>query len=341
MQAGAEMLGIRRFRRICTFATSALVPCLFASLTLLPAYPVHAQGRYFDVPAGVGAHDVAPVPKAGGPIYFTEQRTGRLGVLSPDNGKIDHIDLGRGSRPHGVIIGPDGAPWITDGGLNAIVRVDPITKQVRSWPLPAEAPSANLNTAAFDGAGRIWFTGQSGWYGRLNPVTGEIQVWKAPRGFGPYGITATQNGEIYFASLAGNYIAHVDTATGAATVIEPPTPQQGARRVVADTHGRIWVSYWNTGQVGRYDPSNGAWREWKMPGSAHAYAIWIDEHDHVWLSDWSTNALVRFDPASEQFTSFVSSHSGASVRQLAGRTGELWGAESGNDRLVMLPTQTQ
>ena len=27
--------------------------------------------------------------------------------------------------PHGVIVGPDGAPWITDGGLNAMVRVDP------------------------------------------------------------------------------------------------------------------------------------------------------------------------------------------------------------------------
>ncbi|HYA66442.1 MAG TPA: lyase, partial [Burkholderiaceae bacterium] len=221
---------------------------------------------------------------------------------------------------------------------NAIVRVDPQTKQVRKWPLPSEAAGANLNTAAFDSARRLWFTGQSGWYGRLDPVAGEIRVWKSPRGPGPYGITATPGGEIYYASLAGNYIAHVDTATGAATVIEPPTARQGARRLIADLRGQIWVSYWNTGQVGRYDPSTGAWREWKLPGSAQAYAIWVDDRGQVWLSDWTANALVRFDPTSEQFASFTSSRSGARVRELAGRAGEVWGAESGNDRLVLQPT---
>ncbi|HXW65757.1 MAG TPA: lyase [Burkholderiaceae bacterium] len=312
---------------------------LFVCVWFAPIWPVHAQAQYFDVPPGSGAHDVAPAQVAGGPVYFTEQRGGRLGVLTPADGKVEQIDLGQGSAPHGVIIGPDGAPWITDGGLNAIVRVDPKTKQVRRWPLPSEATGANLNTAAFDSAGQLWFTGQSGWYGRFDPVTEQVRVWKAPRGFGPYGITCTSAGQIYYASLAGNYIARIDTATGAATVIDPPTAHQGARRLATDTHGRIWVSYWNTGQVARYDPSDGAWREWKLPGAAaHAYAIWVDELDHVWLSEWSANALVRFDPVSETFASFVSSRDRAAVRQLAGRPGEVWGAESGNDRLVMEPT---
>jgi virginiamycin B lyase len=44
--------------------------------------------------------------------------------------------------------------------------------------LPAErTPYTNLNTAAFDGRGRIWFTGQNGIYGRLNPTTGDMEVW--------------------------------------------------------------------------------------------------------------------------------------------------------------------
>jgi virginiamycin B lyase len=297
-----------------------------------------AAERYFPVPAGSGAHDVAPVMAADGPVYFTAQRAGRLGVLTPANGKVELIDLGAGSAPHGVIIGPDAAPWITDGGRNAILRVDPVNHKVRSWPLPEEAASANLNTASFDLAGRIWFTGQSGFYGRLDPSTGSVQVWHAPRGFGPYGITTTPGGAVFYASLAGSYIAQIDPQSGAAQLIEPPTPHQGARRIVADARGRLWVSYWNTGQVACYDPATHAWREWKLPGAAHAYAIWIDESDRVWLTDWTANALVRFDPASERFDTFVSNHAGASIRQLAGRRGEVWGAESGNDRLVMWPT---
>lgn len=50
-----------------------------------------------------------------------------------------------------MIIGPGGAPWIADGGLNAIVRVDPASLEVRVFPLPAGRAGANLSTAVFDG----------------------------------------------------------------------------------------------------------------------------------------------------------------------------------------------
>src|SRR5215471_16843459 len=73
------------------------------------------------VPAGSHPHDVAPSAD-GRTIWYTAQALGQLGQLDPKMGKIHSIALGRGSAPHGVIIGPDGAPWITDGGLNAIVR---------------------------------------------------------------------------------------------------------------------------------------------------------------------------------------------------------------------------
>ncbi|MFI4952349.1 MAG: lyase [Burkholderiales bacterium] len=292
---------------------------------------------YFDVSRGAHPHDVAATPLPGGPVYYTAQSTGKIGMLDPKTGRFEETALGPRSAPHGVIVGPDGAAWITDGGQNAIVRFDPKSRQVKAWPLPRDAGGANLNTATFDKSGRIWFTGQSGVYGRLDPASGDMRVWKAPRGPGPYGITTTPGGEVYFASLAGSYIAHVDTKSGEATVIEPPTRAQGARRVWSDSRGRIWVSYWNTGQVGLYDPASRRWREWKLPGTAHTYSVWVDDKDKVWLTDWSTNAIVRFDPVSEKFDSFPSDRDQADVRQMLGRPGEAWGAESGLDRLVMVP----
>jgi len=294
-----------------------------------------ATATYFDVTPGAGPHDVAAAP-GGGPVFYTAQRSGRLGILDPATGKVDEVPLGRGSAPHGVIVGPDRAAWITDGGQNAIVRVDPATRQVKAWPLPPDSGYANLNTATFDAKGRVWFTGQSGVYGRLDPATGDMKVWKAPRGSGPYGITTTPRGDVYYASLAGNHIARIDVETGVATVIEPPTKGQGARRVWSDSKGRLWVSYWNSGQVGLYDPATRAWREWKLPGAAHAYAVWVDPQDQVWLTDWTENAIVRFDPATETFETFPSSKDRANVRQLLGRRGEAWGAESGTDRLVVI-----
>ena len=157
-----------------------------------------ANVRVFEVPPGSRPHDVAPAPD--GKVWYTGQRRGTLGILDPESGQIREVQLGQGSAPHGVIQGPDGAAWITDSGLNAMVRYDPRTDQVRVFSLPAEFPDSNLNTAAFDREGRIWFTGQTGVYGRLDPASGEMQVWRAPEGRGPYGIAATPSGRQLFHS---------------------------------------------------------------------------------------------------------------------------------------------
>ncbi|ACG77535.1 streptogramin lyase [Phenylobacterium zucineum HLK1] len=293
------------------------------------------QAQYFEVPKGGRPHDVAAAPD--GTVWYTAQRTGKLGILDPKTGRAEEVPLGEGSAPHGVIVGPDGAAWITDGGLNAIVRVDPKTRAVKAWKLPEDTGYANLNTAAFDGRGRIWFTGQTGFYGRLDPASGDMKVWKAPEGRGPYGITATPAGEIYYVSLAGSHLAKVDLESGAATVIEPPTPDQGARRVWSDSQGRLWISEWNSGQLSRYDPKAGAWKSWMPPGEKpRTYSVYVDETDKVWITDFAANAILRFDPATETFQSFPSDRPGANVRQMLGRPGEAWGAESGTDRLVVI-----
>lgn len=291
----------------------------------------------YDLPPGSRPHDVAPAPDGG--VWYTAQSAGALGWLDPENGETRHIGLGQGSAPHGVIVGPDGAPWITDGGLNAIVRVDPQSEAIQTFPLPPDSGYANLNTATFDNDGVLWFTGQRGVYGRLNPASGILEVFEAPGGSGPYGITTTPGGDVYYASLAGNHIARIDTESGKAVMVQPPTSDQGARRVWSDSQGRIWVSEWNAGQLALFDPATEAWREWRLPGQApQAYAVYVDDQDIVWLSDFGANALVRFDPADESFKTFALPSHNAAVRQMLGRPGEIWGAESGTDKLVVIRT---
>jgi virginiamycin B lyase len=317
-----------------------LTAALVALATAATAAQAEIEIRTYDVPARSGAHDIAPSPEPNGPVWYTAQRQGALGKLDPVTGRVEQIPLGANSAPHGVIVGPDGAPWVTDSGLNAIVRVDPKTHAVKSFPLPESRGYVNLNTAAFDGAGTLWFTGQNGVYGRVDPKNGDVQVWDAPRGRGPYGIAATPDGQIYYASLAGSHIARIDLATGAATMIQPPTEGQGARRVWSDSKGNIWVSEWNSGQVSRYDPKSNSWQMWKLPGERpRTYAVYVDENDIVWLSDFSANAMVRFDPETQTFQSFPSDRSGANVRQILGRKGEVWAPESGADRLVVYRTK--
>jgi len=296
--------------------------------------PLQFAMQEFALTRGQGPHDVAPARDGG--VWYTAQLSGELGWLDPKTGATKATKLGTGSAPHGVIVGPDGAPWITDGGLNAIVRVDPVTSEVKRYPLPANRPNASLNTAVFDRDGTLWFTGQNGVFGRLDTRSGAMTVSDAPRGPGPYGIAACPDGEVYFASLAGNYVGRIVKETGGTIVLTPPTSGQGARRVWCDSKSRVWVAEWNVGQLAVYDPAGNTWREWKMSGPRPmAYAVFVDEADTVWLTDWGANAIAHFDPATEAWTIHSHPQPNANVRQLLGRPGEVWGAMSGQDKLVV------
>jgi virginiamycin B lyase len=336
-------------RRRTLLAASFALP-LAAPLIAPRANPFSSHGAradeagfrvtYFPVEAGAGSRDVTEAPD--GTMLYLGQRNGTLGRLNPATGEWRSLKLGEGSAPHGVVIGPDRAAWITDGGQNAIARVDLGTDRVTLFPLPAGSARANLNTGVFAADGTYWFTGQNGIHGQLNPATGAMRVWQSPKGRGSYGITRTPAGEIWFVSLAGSYLGRIDQATGAVTVVEPPTPAQGARRVWSDSRGVLWVSEWNSGNVSAYDPATQRWRVWKLPGERpRAYSVYVDAADKVWLTDFPANSIVRFDPVTERFQGFPSDRPNANVRQMDGRrradgTIEAWGGESGNNRLVRI-----
>jgi virginiamycin B lyase len=326
----------------------ALGAAAIAAPTLLQ---IHSAGAAVPVPPGyrvtwfaaatpgsgrVGSRDVTAA--GDGTFWFCGQRNGTLNRLNPVDGTIRVVKFGNGAAPHGVVRGPDGAAWVTEGGQNAIARVDPADHGLRLWRLPERFANANLNTGVFDQRGRYWFTGQSGVYGRFDPHTEQMRVWEAPRGPGPYGITCTPQGTVWYVSLAGNHLAQIeDLDTGRVRIVEPPTPNQGARRVWSDRAGRLWISEWNSGNVSMHDPHDGSWKVWRLPGPRpRAYSVWVDPSDKVWLTDFAANAILRFDPTDESFLAFPSDHSGANVRQMDGVAGEAWGGESGTDRLVRI-----
>ena len=293
----------------------------------------------FELPKGSRPHDVAPAPD--GKIWYTAQRQGALGILDPVSGQVVQVPLGPESAPHGVIQGPDGMAWITDGGQNAIVRYNPANSKIDVWKLPADTGYTNLNTGAFDGKGVHWFTGQNGIYGRVNAASGKVEVWKDPKGRGPYGIATAPDGTVWYVSLAGSHLAKIDSASGEISVIEPPTPGAGLRRVWADSKGDLWITGWNSGELYRYRPSTRSWKTWKLPGAKpQAYAVYVDERDMVWVSDFGDNSTRVFDPRSETFTArYPGSGEGANVRQILGRKGEVMLPESGTERMMVVRTE--
>ena len=224
---------------------------------------------------------------------------------------------------------------MTDGGLNAIVRVDPDTSAFRGFRLPPSTGYANLNTATFDRRGILWFTGQSGIYGRLNPKTGAMRVFRAPVGTGRTGSRRRRKGRSSTPRSRGATSREINVRTGKATVIRPPTAGQGARRVWSNSKGRLWVSEWNAGQGRPLRPGHAEVARVGRPRACPALRR-LRRRQGLRLADRLRAERARaFRAGHGKFTP-VPLRAGADVRQLLGRPGEVWGAESGADRLVVV-----
>ena len=137
----------------------ALVAAVAATLAQGAGGAAGLRVQEYPVPPGTHPHDVAPAPD--GTVWYTAQATGSSDGLTRRRGRRLRSRSGPGgaARRHRR---PDGAAWVTDGGLNAIVRVEPGTHRLSRLPAAPSAGSANLNTATFDKRGILWFTGQSG-----------------------------------------------------------------------------------------------------------------------------------------------------------------------------------
>ena len=223
-----------------------------------------------------------------------------------------------------MIVGPDGAAWVTDSGLNAIVRVDPRRARCSVFPLPAERRHANLNTATFDSRARSGSPARAGSTAgsTRRPArsrSGTRRAAAAPTASRPRR-TATSTTP---RSPAATSRASTSTPARRRS-IEPPTPGQGARRVWSRFPGpRLGQRVERRARSASTTRRTGGLAQWKLPGDApRAYAVYVDERDKVWLSDFGANALVRFDPADRDASRASRAiGAGAAVRQMLGRAG--------------------
>ena len=100
--------------------------------------------------------------------------------------------------------------------------------------------------------------------------------------------------------------------------------------------GAIEVESFPEPNGARPHPASEEWREWPLLGDdAATHAVYVDEHDMVWLREFGGSAILRFDPSTEAFGTFPIPREGAAVRQMLGREGEVWAAESGAGRLTV------
>jgi len=189
-------------------------------------------------------------------IWFTVQWGNFVGRLRLADRKVDLIPVPtEDSRPYGIIVAPDGRPWIALLGTNKLASVNPQTLKLTEHELPELDAAPRRIGATSDG--RIYYTDYSrGSLGRLDPKTGNASEWVAPSGggSGPYAMAVDGADRVWYVETGERPNVFVGfSPEGDQTVSLTPVPSGGGsiRHMVYDAKAKVVWFGTDAGTIGR------------------------------------------------------------------------------------------
>lgn len=275
------------------------------------------------------AEEVSPIDN--------EYRSGSdwmLGTRSDEQegASIHDIALGTDGNIYydGSGVTPDKRGWIWCCGL---LKLDIASQKFQVYPRPQGAPGFH-NGKVVDPQGYVWGTQQNGAH-RISPETGQWTEFKALTPYGrPYDMTIDREGKVWFAQIAVDKIAVIDSRTGdtsevvltpfespeirpedieigkasGAWTMNAPLYQKGPRRMSADPDGDyVWVGEYWVGRLAKIDiHTKKVVAEYPIPEGrfGHPYKVVVDKNHMVWFALANEDRFGRFNPFTEKFTMY-------------------------------------
>ncbi|NQV99362.1 MAG: lyase [Rhodospirillales bacterium] len=166
-------------------------------------------------------------------IWFTAQWSNVVARLTVASLAIDLIDIPTDdARPYGIIVAPDGRPWIALLGTNKLASVNPALLTITEYALPD--PDSGPRRLVATTSGQIYYGDFArGRLGHLDPASGQVTEFAAPAGdgSGPYAMAVDGTDRVWFVETgprpnrllgfdpeSGSYFSQTDIPSGAGSV---------------------------------------------------------------------------------------------------------------------------
>lgn len=221
-----------------------------------------------------------------------KEQAGRPTGTSGTTGAIDSESAAGGIAGVRIImqvsIDAEGNRWAVDRGLpSRLVKLDPRTGELRTWPLPDSR--AGVHDMTQDREGRVWvleFARTED--GHLDNMGTGSELTSRLLGFNP---------------KAEKFEHVVDLDSENVIRTSRKGPLMGG---LVDSKGSIWVHWMLSGAISKYDPATRKATTFRIPThAATPYGACIDPFDNIWVAEWNGGKLARFDQTTGAWTEFV------------------------------------
>ena len=198
-------------------------------------------------------------------------------------------NLRGGPGGNSLAVAPDGMIYASGAGMTK--RLNPATKEWTAWDSPSykSYPGGYGLTVAGDGS--IYQAEEySNKILHVDPKTGLVEELKIPlseEAF-PRRMGADADGNVWVGLWRAGKLMKIDIKTKEMTIVDPPTPRNGAYSVSVDkTRNLVWVSLHRADLIASYNPKTKVWTEYPLPqAETDVRRIEVDKSNpnRIWFS---------------------------------------------------------
>lgn len=237
------------------------------------------------------------------------------------------------SQPMGMVSGPDGNLWFTEGNRDVVGRVTP-EGVITEFHTPTALSQPGEIVVGPDGA--LWFTEMSA--NNIGRVTtaGAFAEFPIPTAYSnPSDIAVGPDGALWFTEWN---VAKVSRVTLDGHMTEYPAGTPTPNRIVPGVDGDLWFNNMS-GVVGRIGP-NGVSRPAMVTDLSDVLAVTVDRLGSLWFAGFDQSDVGRIerrDPAG-QVTEFVVGPHVEFSGIAEGPDGAMWFTESNMNAIGRVAT---
>jgi streptogramin lyase len=249
-----------------------------------------------------------------------------------------HIPSTEIFAPHTLVRDKQGGLWATGFRPGVIARLDPRTRQFKTWSIKTQGgvtpgihdlsfgPDRELLT---DKHGRLWYSdilhNAVGWFDPSSGQSSEYPIPPVPGRVGNevvYGLAMSADGaHLWYAQLGiGTFGSFNTEKMTFETSVPLPDATSGPRRIAMSDNGILYVALFGSGQLAAYDTKAGRLVGiYDLPDRASGpYAVtWDGRRKVAWVVTANADAIYRFDPRNNSFAVLPLPRDGAFLRMLS------------------------
>ena len=203
---------------------------------------------------GAGTYDGSNLIKdKAGAIWAVSARENAISRMSPDRTKLSRWLMAKDSAPSSLLADPDGTFWVTELGGFKVAHFDPASGKVTEYVDGTRRPTALVRRPD----GKFWLPETGGLLAVFDPSVPNFVYYQTPGVFYLSYPSQDPDGTLFSLDFIYGSIVRWAPDLSTARFWTLPVTSLSPSKIVRLADGKLWISFFNSGELGRFDDVTG------------------------------------------------------------------------------------